>query len=195
MIRAKIRKILVPMAAALTALALAVPASAEADLSGFAEALTATESANVRHYAAVAAQATSGNISCRPERPIFVSQPEVDSRITVKGQDTAATAITCVDLMLSSNANISGELRIEYLRAGGRATNPADWELAPNGRAPIAGRMISGVGTALGVADVVYPANHESAGRPHRACVRTFAPNDLPDLCTVSPNVDTRASA
>ncbi len=164
----------VSLLAALPTYATAAP-DAQAAIE-FTTATAETEESNLAHYAAVAAQATS-NISCRSERPVFVSQPEIDGRVTVKGEDTAATAITCVDLLLAATDLISGELYVQW------RTSTGTWMTVDATKTPLSGRMVRGVGTAPGVVDYIYPPNDPSQGKPHRACVVVFTPNALPPLC------------
>lgn len=157
------------------AFATVVPASAAPDVQEFATATQETEQQNLVHVqqvalAAAEAASTPGNISCRADKPVFAAQPEFDGRITVKGEDTAATTVECVDLFLIAQEVISAELYIEW-----RDTTGA-WRLIEKTRTPISGRMSKGVGVAPGFVDYVYPANDPSQGHPHRACVRLDAP-------------------
>lgn len=143
-----------------------------------AAATVETESVNAQHYASLAAQ-VGNNITCRAEKPVFVSQPEVDGRVTVKGEDTAVTAITCADATLNATNQILGRLYIEFQKPD------RSWELITATNTQISGRMLRGAGTAPGAVDYIYEANDESQGRPHRACVEGFAPNVLAPLCSV----------
>lgn len=153
--------------------------------SDFASALLATENNNLLHYQQEAGQATSGeNITCRVEKPVFVSQPEFDGRVTVKGEDDAATTVECVDLMLEAQDLIDGILYVEYLRLNGNANLDADWIRVGLATRPVSGSMIHGVGVADSVLSYVFPANDPSQGRPHRACVDLAAPKDFAPLCT-----------
>lgn len=184
LLRVAITTLVLSVSAALPAYATEGSAPVDAQtVADFAAATAETEAANTAHYAAVAAQ-VGNNISCRVERPVFLSQPEVDGRVTVKGEDTAASAITCVDLMLEATETISGELYIQWQpMAGG-------WTTVEKTRTPMSGRMVRGVGTAPGVVDHIYPANDPSQGRPHRACVVVFYPVPLPALCQTFLGMD-----
>jgi hypothetical protein len=160
----------------------AVPVSAETDADGltaFSAAVAEVERDNAAHTAAVASQATTGNITCRSERPAFVSQPEVNGRVVVRGEDTAASAITCADALLEATDIISGQLYVEYQDRFG------NWIRISEMNTPMSGRMTRGIGVAPGVVDYIFPANHPSQGRPHKACVEVYAPNRLPAVCTV----------
>ena len=157
--------------------------------SDFVEATLATEQGNLAHYGQVAGQATGGgNISCRAERPAFVSQPEIDGRITVKGEDDAATSIECVDLMLEAQDLIYGELYVEYLPL--HADPVTGWQLVDETMTPVSGRMVKGVGVAPGVLSYVFPANHVSQGRPHRACIDAYQPANFDPLCQTFASVE-----
>jgi hypothetical protein len=169
-------------------LLLALPGMAGADdvqgTSDFVDATIATENSNLVHYGQVAAQATSGdNISCRVDKPAFVSQPEFDGRITVKGEDDAATTVECVDLMLQAQDLIDGVLYIEYLQLWGDPNDDEDWVRVTEADRPVTGSMIHGVGVAPGLLSYVFPANHASQGRPHRACIDLDEPKDFAPLC------------
>ncbi|MGH2711747.1 MAG: hypothetical protein ACRDH9_11150 [Actinomycetota bacterium] len=152
----------------------------------FLDAVVATENDNLVHYAQVIAQASDNdNITCRVDKPVFVSQPEIDGRVTVKGEDDAATTVECADLMLEAQEVIDGTLYVQYLRLYGNADIDADWIRVDAADRPVTGSMAHGVGAAAGVLSYVFPANHPSQGRPHRACIDLAWPKDFAPLCQV----------
>lgn len=173
------------MTIAALAMVLALPQTAGADdvqgTSDFLGATVATENSNLTHYQQVATQ--EGNVSCRTDKPVFVSQPEYDGRITIKGEDDAATTVECVDIMLVAEEDISGVLYIEWLKLGGNADNPLDWNRVEDADTPCASRMAHGVGACTAVLSYVFSANHPSQGRPHRACIKLDAPQNFAPLC------------
>lgn len=180
------------MTTAALAMVLALPQTAGADdiegSSDFVAATAATEQANLVHYQQVASQ--EGNISCRVEKPVFVSQPEIDGRITVKGEDDAESSAECVDIQLEAQDLIWGWLYVEWLKPGGDPNNPLDWNRVWDADTPCSGRMIKGVGACVAVLSYVFPANDPSQGRPHRACLDLDAPANFAAVCTTSPSLE-----
>jgi hypothetical protein len=170
------------MIATAMALSAVLPAAASdtPDASGFAEAVIETEAQNLAHVEAVAAAALTGdNISCRVEAPALVSQPEIDGRVTVKGEDTAAASAECIDLMLQAQDLMRAEMTPEFRKPNG------EWIVVDDATTPGNSRMIRGAGVLPIVVDFIYPANDPSQGLPHRACYTLFQPKSFPPLCTV----------
>lgn len=175
----RIQKRFVAVAGALAALSM-MATSAGASAANYPAAIAETQLSNSVHLRQVATQSLSGgNETCRADVPVLVSQPEIDSRVTVKGEDTAATTVECADAMLQSTALIYATLWIQYQSA------PGTWVDVTETITPGQVRMVRGVGVLPLAVDYVYPAGHISQGKPHRACVDLHTPKDFAPLCSV----------
>lgn len=188
-------------AAALMALSLlAAPAGAgdvEPEvLTTAPQAIVETQQDNLAHYEAVATQ--SGNWSCRVEKPAFVNQGEVNSRVVVKGEDIAESSAECVDIrLLVPQDNITLRLFLEYYDP-----HPLEqtWKpiLDENGeeiKTECTLSSVKGVGAVVCTLDYVFPANSEFQNRLHRVGAELLSPKSFPPVYTVgiSPRLDDAA--
>jgi hypothetical protein len=182
------RRLATVTVATATALALAaVPAGAD-DTDVFTtmpEATAQTAQANLVHFQDVATQ-NNDNISCRVEAPVFVAQPEIDGRVTVKGEDTAVSAAECVDLMLVADYQLTLLMTLEYFDTDLRIWRPI---LDANGRA-IAKRCstpsVKGVAALVCPLDAVLTANNAASGKLHRVGAALESPKQFAPLYTES---------
>jgi hypothetical protein len=119
-----------------------------------------------------------GDVSCRVDPPALVSQPEIDGRVIVRGEDTAAGTIECVDLFLQATDVIIGEIYVEWRRA------PGDWVKVDATSRVGSSQMNDGVGVVPLLLDYVYPAGDDASGKIHRACIDVIAPRDYLPFCS-----------
>lgn len=173
----RFKKGFVAVAGALAAVSM-MASSAGASAALYPAAIVETETGNAAHFQQVALQSLSGNETCRVDVPVLVSQPEIDTRVTVKGEDTAATTVECVDLLLQSTELITATLYVEYRSSTG-------WVRVAPTVTPGSSRMVRGAGALSLALDYVYPAGDASQGKPHRACVDLHTPKDFLPLCSV----------
>jgi hypothetical protein len=172
----RFNKRVLAVAGALAAVSM-MASAAGASAALYPTAILETETSNAQHFQQVATQSVN-NETCRADVPVLVSQPEIDTRVTIKGEDSAATSVECADAMLSSTALIQATLYVQYRSTTG-------WVTVPETITPGSSRMVRGAGALPLVVDYVYPAGHVSQGKPHRACVDLHTPKDFLPLCSV----------
>lgn len=129
---------------------------------------------------------TPGTVTCRIDRPVFVSQPEVNGRIVVKGQDNAVATVQCADLAFQEVFVIGGSLYFEWLPPGADPvdgwvrTSCCDYQRA----------LYRGFGSMTFSNSQTFPADHPSQGEQHRACIKIDEPHFYEALCQEFPAID-----
>lgn len=172
--------------------AIAIPGTIAAtdlpEADALALAVAETEQQNLAWYTDLDTDALD-NESCREDLTTPVYQPQIDGRVIVKGEITAAGNIACADIQLESNALIDGEMTLQWREPG------VGWKTESHARVPLNTRMVKGAGTAPGVMNYVLPYNHPAIGNPVRVCIQTFAPDWSPPRCIVAPTASLKADA
>jgi hypothetical protein len=141
-------------------------------------AITSTTASNLVHYQQAASGTATLNVSCRVERPEIVSQPEVDSRVVVKGEDSGAGSSECVDLQ-GDDFYHSGEMYFEYLNQYNVWVRVWDYTAF---RSQTSTRGTSALPI---VADYIYPVDHTATNHMiHRACYDLHTPQNFAPLCS-----------
>ena len=141
-------------------------------------AVTSTASSNLVHYQQALTAASNLNISCRVERPEIASQPEVDSRVVVKGEDSGAGSSECVDLQ-GDDFYHSGEMYFQYLNEYNVWVRVWDYTAF---RSQTSTRGTSALPI---VADYIYPVDHPATDHMiHRACYDIHTPQNFAPLCS-----------
>lgn len=183
------RSILTATAAAATVFALVgTPAQAVDNdvVLTLPEASSQTTKANLVHVKDVASQ-TNDNISCRVEAPAFVAQPEVDGRVTVKGEDTAVAAAECADLQLAANYQLTLKMTLEYFDPRSRAWVPILDSSGVAVQRVCSQPSLKGVAAVQCVLDEVLTANNPASGKLHRVGAQLLSPKTFAPLYTESP--------
>jgi hypothetical protein len=150
------------------------------------EAHRQTLAANLTHQLSVADDAAAAdNTSCRLEQPAFVVQPEIDHRVTVKGEDTAVTNAACVDLNLVNGPDIIVFMFLEYW--DGDSWEPIRDEFEQPYTSTCRLPRINGAGDLPCFIDAVLEANHEATDKLHRVGAALKSPKDWPPIYTENP--------
>lgn len=169
------------LVAALAALALAVPASADSP-SEIAGALPAALSAGlndeVRYQSAAAGQV--GNVTCRVELLANQGVAQTDpGPAVVKAHDVGSADIACASLDEGQNYTIFTKAYFQFFDHWTRTWTTID-ETIRNCSQP----SLFGQGDSLCAIQYTYPVGHHSVNKLHRACFDLATPVDLPERCS-----------